>query len=262
MKHRPLILLRTRDCAVTKRRDVEGEPAYLEIMTMELEYINIFVAREHDKESPSYHKEYDTDLSMDTHELDLWMALLRVASEYFKDPVSREEAVSHVPSLTLRVPTRHDQMLEDQGVSTKAALSETAIIADAQAPPGLMVMDRLLSTTNLIRLNEQRKVEFIDTAQGALAPGAEGKLGKGPLDADFVLKAGRDAPDFKTSVTRTAVAAGHYTVGRVTREAHEIKEDIVDVWTQAKAGEWCATTPTTTTTTNRLSTIRRRSDLP
>lgn len=30
---------------MTKRRDVEGEPSYLEIMTMDIEFINIFVAR-------------------------------------------------------------------------------------------------------------------------------------------------------------------------------------------------------------------------
>ena len=53
-----------------------------------------------------------------------------------------------------------------------------------------MVMDRLLSTENLVRLQRQREIEFIDTAQGALGPGAERK-GPGPLDSDYVMLAGR-----------------------------------------------------------------------
>ena len=69
------------------------------------------MARNHDENSARFRKDLDTDLSVDTHEvgdrvdarardviptsqqtpplpvptqLDLWMALLRVASEYFK----------------------------------------------------------------------------------------------------------------------------------------------------------------------------------
>ena len=54
----------------------------------------------------------------------------------------------------------------------------------------MMVMDRLLSTENLVRLQRQREIEFIDTAEGALGPGAD-KKGPGPLDSDYVLLAGQ-----------------------------------------------------------------------
>ena len=71
------------------------------------------------------------------------MALLRVASEYFKDPMIEVGTTSVRTRLLILVvspspplaPPHHTALRscsQDQGVSTKAGLSEMAIIADSQ----------------------------------------------------------------------------------------------------------------------------------
>ena len=99
MKHNAIRVIETHDILMVNKRTLPGEPPYIEIMTMNMEFMNLFVAR-----NPETGEDLDTVMSIDTHELDLWKALFRMAMEF-----------------------QPNYLIADQGANFKAEMSELAI---------------------------------------------------------------------------------------------------------------------------------------
>ena len=74
MKHRPFMVIKHRMIATVHKRECLDEPHYLEIMTIDMDFINLFVCRD-----PVTRKPIDHPWAVTQHELHLWKALINLA---------------------------------------------------------------------------------------------------------------------------------------------------------------------------------------